>query len=90
MKSASSKSTTAELAYRAQQRAKRIQQSLQNFDLMPGSALIRMPMVTQLLGVSAATVYRMVKTGLLEPPERIGARSSGYKVSSIRKVLGSK
>lgn len=71
----------------AKQRAERISQALSRFDSMPGSALVRLPVVKELFGVSGPTIYRMIKAGKLEPPERIGAKSSGFRVSSLRKAL---
>lgn len=73
---------------RAQQRSENVAKALARFDSMPGSALVRLPVVKELFGVSGPTIYRMVKAGKLEPPDRIGARSSGFRVSSLRKALG--
>lgn len=72
---------------RAQQRSENVAKALARFDSMPGAALVRLPVVRELFGVSGPTIYRMVKAGKLEPPERIGARSSGFRVSSLRKAL---
>lgn len=74
---------------RAAQRAESISKALARFDALPGSAFVRLPVVKELFGVSAATIYRMVKAGKLAPPERIGEKSSGFRVSEIRKALES-
>lgn len=73
---------------RANLRSESITNALNRFNAMPDSAYIRLPVVKELFGVSGPTIYRMIKAGNLEPPERIGAKSSGFRVGAIRKALG--
>lgn len=56
--------------------------------------LIRLPSVSTRVGLSRATIYRLLKAGAFPAPVRIGARSVAWRASDIdawvnsRPVLG--
>ncbi len=64
--------------------------ALQNFDLLPGSAHVRLPVVTALVGCSKATVWRMVKLGTLPSPKHLSARAASWQVGELRAALARK
>ena len=45
-----------------------INSALSNFDQLPDSANVRLPTVMGLYGISAATIWRQVKTGNIPSP----------------------
>lgn len=47
------------------------QSALRDFDHLPDSAYVRLPVVTALLAVSPATVWRWTREGRLPRPTRI-------------------
>lgn len=59
------------------------------FDDLPGSAVIREPIVLAVTGYSHATLWSHVKTGKFPKPVQIGPRSVGWRVGDIRAVLAS-
>ncbi len=61
--------------------------ALQNFDLLPGSAHVRLPVVAALCGCSNATVWRMVKLGALPAPKHLSARAASWQVGQLRAAL---
>lgn len=60
--------------------------SLETFDELPDSALIRQPILEALLGVSASTVWRLVNSGAL-PRVKLTARCTGWRVGDVRAYL---
>ena len=46
--------------------------ALRNFDLLPDSANVRLPVVAGLFSIGKATVWRWTKAGLLPIPKRMG------------------
>lgn len=66
---------------------KPIPPGLSDFDKLPGTANVRLPVVCALLGVSAPTVYRWVREGRIPAPRKIGPRVSGWRVSDLRALL---
>lgn len=64
-----------------------IPDALKNFDSFPDSANVRQPVVQGLLGVSAATVWRMVKRGTLPAPRKISERVTAWNVGELREAL---
>lgn len=61
--------------------------SLRNFDALPDSAEVRLPTVTSLFGISAATVWRRVKDGALPKPRKFGPNTTSWRVGELRAVL---
>lgn len=72
------------------QLAKKIPTSLTNFDTLPDSAYIRLPVVKALFGISSASVWRAVKSGAVPKPHKITERTTAWLVSDIRASLASK
>ena len=61
--------------------------ALQNFDNLPDSAYVRLPVVEALYGCSAATVWRRVKDGGIPAPARLSVRISAWNVGQLRLSL---
>lgn len=61
--------------------------ALKNFDDLPDSANVRLPVVGGLFGCSPATVWRMVQRGTLPAPRKISERVSAWNVGDLRQVL---
>lgn len=61
--------------------------ALQNFDSLPDSAYVRLPVVEALYGCSAATVWRRVKDGGIPAPARLSVRISAWNVGQLRLSL---
>jgi prophage regulatory protein len=64
--------------------------SIKNFDSLPDSAHVRLPTVEALFDISAATVWRRVKSGDLPKPRKYGARTTAWNVAELRSVLSAK
>lgn len=64
-----------------------IPDALKNFDSFPDSANVRQPVVEALYGVSAATVWRMVKRGTLPAPRKLSERVTAWNVGELREAL---
>ena len=63
------------------------QDALTNFDNLPDSANVRLPVVKMLLGCSTATVWRWVKNGSFPKPHKLGEQLTAWNVGEIRHVL---
>lgn len=68
----------------------RLPESLQEFDSLPNSALVRVPTVAKLFGVSTVTVWRHVAGGKLPAPVRFSERVTAWRVGDLREVLAEK
>jgi predicted DNA-binding transcriptional regulator AlpA len=64
-----------------------ISASLENFDELPNSAHVRLPVVQALYACSGPTVWRRVKAGLIPQPRKLGERTSCWNVGELREVL---
>jgi len=62
--------------------------ALENFDRLPDSANVRIPVVCALRGVSVPTVYRMSNDGRLPKPRREGGITT-WNVGELRRSHGS-
>lgn len=60
---------------------------LQQFDSLPDSAHVQLRVVAALVGVSDATVWRMVKRGSLPAPKKVSARATRWNVGELRQTL---
>lgn len=60
--------------------------ALQQFDRLPDSANVRLPVVTALFGCSSATVWRRVKSGAIPPPRKFGG-TTVWNVGDLRAAL---
>jgi hypothetical protein len=63
-----------------------ISDALRNFDSLPDSANVRQPVVEALFACSPATVWRMVKRGVLKP-KKLSERVTAFNVGDLRKAL---
>jgi predicted DNA-binding transcriptional regulator AlpA len=63
--------------------------SLKNFDLLPDSAKVRLPVVQALYGCSRATVWRRVKDNLIPSPSKTKNITS-WNVGELRRNLAGK
>ena len=70
--------------------SKTIDPHLQNFDQLPDSAYIRLPVMQGLYGVSAASIWRAVKKSTIPKPVKITDRTTAWLVKSVRASLASK
>ena len=62
--------------------------ALVNFDQLPASAFVRLPVVRAVLGGrSAASIYRDVQAGRLPAPVALGPRCSGWNVGRLREAI---
>lgn len=64
-----------------------IPDALKNFDLLPDSAHVRLPVVKGLKDCSASTVWRDSKAGRLPPPKKLSPRVTAWNVGELRKAL---
>lgn len=67
-----------------------IPQALVNFNLMPSSAFIRLPVLKALYGVSSATIWRGVKNGTIPKPVKLTERTTAWNVGQVRADLAEK
>ena len=67
-----------------------IPEALANFDQLPDSAFIRLPVMKGLYGVSSASIWRGVKSGLICKPVKISERCTAWSVRLVRADLASK
>ena len=66
-----------------------INPALRDFDQLPSSQQIRLPVVKAILGVSSATVWRMVKAKQLKT-YKLTERTTTFNVGELRALLSSK
>ena len=66
-----------------------INPALRDFDQLPNSQQVRLPVVKALLGVSSATVWRMVKSKQLRA-HKLTERTTTFNVGELRALLASK
>ncbi len=69
--------------------AKSIPDALLNFENLPNSQQVRLPVVKALLGVSGATVWRMVKAKRLKA-HKLTERTTSFNVGELRALLAEK
>jgi predicted DNA-binding transcriptional regulator AlpA len=65
-----------------------INPALQQADFLPNIAMVRLPLVKGLLGVSSATIWRMVKAGKLRT-YKLTARTTTFNMGEVRALLNS-
>ena len=64
--------------------------ALANFDALPNSAYIRLPVVMALYGISSSTVWRNVKNGSIPSPSKLSERCTAWNVGQVRVALAAK
>ena len=67
-----------------------INPALRDFDAMPNSAYIRLPVIKALYGVSSATIWRGVKIGTIPKPSKLSERCTAWNVGLVRAALAAK
>jgi predicted DNA-binding transcriptional regulator AlpA len=60
---------------------------LKNFDSLPGSAHVRLPIVAALFACSPATIWRGVRDGRIPKPVKHFERASAWNVAELRAAL---
>lgn len=63
---------------------------LKNFDELPDSAFVRLPVVVGLLGCSASAVWRNSKAGHIPRPRKLSSNISGWNVGELRAALANR
>lgn len=63
--------------------------SIQNFDRLPDSALIRPKPSAQLLGVSIATLWRLIKRGHIKT-QKLTERTTTIRAGDLRAFMAGK
>lgn len=71
----------------AKRAARDIPDALRNFDSLPDSANVRLPVVAALFACAGVTVWRRVKAGTLPAPRKLGERVTAWNVGELRRVL---
>lgn len=66
---------------------KTLPSALSQFDSLPDSAHVRLPVVAALNGISDPTVWRWVKTGRLPQPVKRGPNTTAWRVGDLRRAL---
>lgn len=66
-----------------------IPEPLTNFDQLPDSAYVRLPVTKGLLSVSASTVWRLVAAGKLSA-YKLTPRTTTFNVGELRALLAAK
>lgn len=61
--------------------------ALRNFDTLPDSANVRVPVVAVLFACSVPTVWRRAKNGTLPPARKLSEGVTAWNVGELRKVL---
>lgn len=67
-----------------------IPEALANFDKLPDSAYIRLPVMKGLYGVSAASIWRGVKNSTIPKPVKLTERTTAWSVKLVRAALAEK
>lgn len=67
-----------------------INPALSQFDQMPNSAYIRLPVLMSLYGVSAATIWRGVQKSTIPKPVKLTERCTAWNVGLVRAALAAK
>ncbi|MDO9366112.1 MAG: AlpA family phage regulatory protein [Methylotenera sp.] len=69
---------------------KPIPEALANFDQLPDSAYIRLPVMKGLYGVSSASIWRGVKNLTIPKPSKLTERTTAWNVGLVRAALAAK
>ncbi len=67
-----------------------IPEALAQFDQLPNSAYIRLPVIKRLYGVSSATIWRGVKNASIPAPHKLSERCTAWNVGQVRAALAAK
>lgn len=69
---------------------KSIPEALANFESLPPSSFIRLPVIKRLYGVSSATIWLGVKNGTIPKPSKLSERCTAWNVGLVRAALAAK
>jgi predicted DNA-binding transcriptional regulator AlpA len=72
------------------EQTKTIPEALANFDQLPDSAYIRLPVMIGLYGGSAASSWRGVKNSTIPKPVKLTERTTAWSVKLVRAALATK
>lgn len=61
--------------------------SLTDFDFLPNTAHVRLPVVAALFACSYSTIWRGVRAGRLPKPLKLFDRTSAWNVGELRRAL---
>ncbi|GLT22835.1 hypothetical protein GCM10007933_22960 [Zoogloea oryzae] len=64
-----------------------IPSALRNFDDLPDSAFVRLPVVASLFACSPVTIWRRVKKGAFPVPRKLSEAVTAWNVGELRKAL---
>lgn len=64
-----------------------IPEALASFDQLPEAANVRLPIVMRLYGISSASVWRGVKSGIIPKPRKLTPRTTAWLVRDLREAL---
>lgn len=64
-----------------------IPEALANFESLPTSGYIRLPVIKRLYGVSSATIWRGVRNGTIPKPVKLTERTTAWNVGLVRAAL---
>lgn len=64
-----------------------IPEALKNFDDLPNTANVRLPVVQSLYGCSTASIWRGVKDGRIPKPRKLSPRTTCWNVGELRQAL---
>lgn len=67
-----------------------IPEALANFDQLPDSAYIRLPVMKGLYGVSSASIWRATKQGIIPKAIKLTERTTAWNVGQVRAALAAK
>ena len=67
-----------------------MQSALKNFEFLPDSAHVRLPVVAALYACSPATVWRRLKDGGIPAPKKLSDRVTAWNVGQLRADLARK
>ena len=65
-----------------------IPDALRNFDILPNSAHVRLPVVAALFACAGVTIWRRCAAGTLPQPHKLGERVTAWNVGELRRALG--
>lgn len=63
---------------------------LANFDQLPNSAHVRLPVVAGLYGSSYSNIWRNVKKGLIPSPVKLTTNTTAWNVGELRAALANR
>lgn len=64
-----------------------IPEALRNFDSLPDSAHVRLPVVTALFACGPSTVWRRIKKGTLPAGRKLSEGVTAWNVGELRQAL---